>query len=295
MAETTTSLATLRRALARLFERTSARPLSVAVFLASALLLVFLQSTQLGRFRARAVAEAQGVEHPALVASYVARVFVRSGDLVEPGAPLAELSPHFIERELAEVNAEIEQLLREAELARARLLVDEERWLDSELRRRPNSPSLGSQTDALFGAQLELLQTRRAQLQDDLHHLTIASESSGRVTTIAPQGSSVAIGSSIASVMPEYAQEIVAYVPPETDPMLVVPGTPVQLAETQSRACREMGSVLRRGAGVAEAPGQLRGLFRTPVHGMPVYISIPDGCQLGPGQVLSVEFPKAGS
>ncbi len=44
---------------------------------------------------------------------------------------------------------------------------------------------------------------------------------------------------------------------------------------------------------VEEAPGQLRGLFRFPVHGMPVYISIPSDCEFGVGQVLSVELARA--
>ena len=41
------------------------------------------------------------------------------------------------------------------------------------------------------------------------------------------------------------------------------------------------------------APGQLRGLLSLPVYGMPVYISIPEHCRLGVGQLLTVEFPRA--
>jgi hypothetical protein len=43
---------------------------------------------------------------------------------------------------------------------------------------------------------------------------------------------------------------------------------------------------------VEEAPGQLKNLFCFPVHGMPVYVSVPSDCRLGVGQVLSVEFPR---
>lgn len=274
-------------------ERLNARPLGVVVFGASVALLVVLQSTQVGRFRARAVAEATAVQHSALIASFVAEVYVRPGDRVEPGTPLAELSPHFVERELAQVTAEIEQVLHEAELARAQLVVDEERWLDPQLRQRPSRPSLRGQTDALYAAQLELLRTRRSQLLEDRSHLTLASRAAGRVIFVAPPGSPVAIGTPVATVTPEHAEEIVAYVPAATDPALIEPGTEARVLDSQLAACRALGAVQRRGAAVIQAPAQLEGFLRIPVHGMPVYISIPDGCELGVGQVLSVEFAKA--
>jgi hypothetical protein len=51
--------------------------------------------------------------------------------------------------------------------------------------------------------------------------------------------------------------------------------------------------VLRRGAAVQDAPAQLTNFLRFPVHGMPVYISIPSDCSIGVGQVLAVQFAKA--
>lgn len=280
-------------ALRRWMAGLGARPLGVIVFGASVALLAVLQTTQIGRFRARAVAEATAVQHSALIASFVSRVYARPGDRVEPGTPLAELSPHFIERELALVTAEIEQMLHEAELARAQLVVDEERWLEPQLRQRPSRPSLRSQTDALYTAQLELLRTRRSQLLEDRSHLTLASRAAGRVVFVAAPGSPVAVGTPVAAVTPEHAEEIVAYVPAATDPALVEPGTSARLLDSQLAACRALGEVRRRGAAVIQAPAQLEGFLRIPVHGMPVYISIPDGCELGVGQVLSVEFAKA--
>ncbi len=107
------------------FERLSARPLSIVVFAASVFLLVSLQSMQFGHFRARGVAAAHSVEHPAVLATFVEEVHVRPGDRVQPGAPLASLSPYFLERELSQLNLEVEQLLHEAELARAEWL----QWL----------------------------------------------------------------------------------------------------------------------------------------------------------------------
>ena len=284
-----------RRALERLYEAVSARPLSVIVFLASVALLVWLQGSSLGRFQARAVASARIVQHPALVASFVQKMYVQPGDRIEVGAPLADLSPYFVERELQRVDAEIGQLLHEAKLARAQLVVEEERWLETELRTRPNQPSLSQPTERLYSAQLELLQTRRTQLLEDRAHLTVQSNTTGLVSAVVPEGSSVAIGTSVASVAPEHAEEIVAYVPSDTEPGLIEPGTAVVLAAPGTLSCTGLGAILRRGAAVEQAPDQMSGLLPFPVFGLPVYISVPDGCALGVGQLLTVEFAKASS
>jgi len=270
------------------------RPLSVAVFAVSVFGLLQLQTMAGGQFRVRAVAFAPIVEHPALVASYVSEVYVRPGDPVEAGAPLVELSSYFIDQELEEINVKIEQLLRESRLAQARLLVDEERWLDPSMRRRPNEPSLAKPTEALFAAELRVMTTSRSQLEAAREHLTVFSDKSGRVAAVAAAGSSVAVGTSVAAVTPEYAEEIVAYIPPEADPIQIELGAPVTIVRPRS-ICNGSGdgTVLRRGAAVEQAPAQLTNFLRFPVHGMPVYISIPSDCSIVVGQVLAVEFAKA--
>jgi multidrug resistance efflux pump len=275
------------------FEAVSARPLSLIVFAGSVALLVWLQGSSLGRFQARAVAYARVVEHPALVASFVEKLFVQSGDQIEVGAPLADLSSYFVERELTRVDAEIAQLLHEAELAKARLMVEEERWLEMPLRSRPGQPSLARPTEKLYTAQLALLRTRRALLLEDRQNLTVTSHTSGRVSLVIPEGSPVAIGTSVATVTPEHAEEIIAYVPSDTEPATIAPGVRVVLASPRTLSCTGLGTVLRRGAAVAQAPDQVSGFLRFPVWGLPVYISVPEGCELGVGQLLTVEFPKA--
>jgi multidrug efflux pump subunit AcrA (membrane-fusion protein) len=262
------------------------------VFFASVALLVHLQTSSLGHFRARAVARAPSIEHPALVASFISEVYVQPGDHVEAGAPLANLSPYFLERKLGQLNAEIEQLIHERNLARASLLVEEERWLTPELRQRPNRPSIDKETEGLYAAQLEVLQKRRSGLQEMLSQLVVTSQISGRVALIAAAGSPVAVGTSVAAVTPEFAQELVAYVPADTDPAEIEVGVPVRIANGSS-PCRGYGSVLRRGAAVEQIPGQVDTFFGIPAHGMPVYISVPPDCELGVGQVLSVDFAKA--
>lgn len=281
------------RALDRGFEKLSARPLSLLVFLASAALLVYLQTSSVGHFRARAVGRAQVVEHPSLVASFISKVYVQPGDHVEAGTPLVDLSSYFIERELSQLNAEVEQLLHERNLAQARLHVQEERWLTPELRMRPSRPSLDRPTEAWYAAQLEVLQTRRSQLLETRNNLTVSSRISGRVALVVAPGSPVAVGSSVAMVTPEHAEEIVAYLPPDTDPARIEAGVAVRIA-SRPTSCGGYGTVLRRGAGVEQMPGQLDNFFGVAAQGMPVYISVPLGCDLGVGQVLAVEFPKAG-
>jgi multidrug resistance efflux pump len=264
------------------------------VFIASAALLLQLSLSQQGSITAQAVGHADYVNHPARVASFVTQVFARPGDRVDVGTPLVELSSHFIDRELASVDGEIEKLLREKQLAQARVIIDEQRWLAPSVRLRPNQPSLESPTAALYASEIALMQTRRKQLLSDRLALTITSRRAGLIIEIAVVGGAVAASTSVASVTPEYAEEIVAYVSSDTQATRIRKGTSVQIARpTAGPGCRGAAVVLRRGAAVAEAPGQLLDFFRFSLHGMPVHISIPDGCKLGIGQTVTVEFHKA--
>lgn len=236
------------RAWDRVSDSVSARPHSVLVFFGSVALLLYLQTTSLGSFRAEAVAQAQPLDQPARVSTFVEATFVQPGDSVDVGAPLVELSPYFIDRELAQLDGEIEALLRESRLAQARLLVEEQRWLSPSLRLRPDRPSLEGPTEALFSKRASVLQTQRDQLLEDRDGLTILSSHAGRVVRVASPGSSVAAGSSVASVVAEFADVIVAYVPAQTDLAGIAPGAPVQISRP-SLSCRNAGQVLRRGGG----------------------------------------------
>jgi multidrug efflux pump subunit AcrA (membrane-fusion protein) len=281
-----------RRGFGRVFEAFGARPFGIVGFALSVAALVYLQVGVAGSIRADAIALAPTVDHPVRVASFVTSVYVRAGDTVEAGTPLVELSPHFIDRDLGLIDAEVLKLLQESKLAQARLLVEEQRWLTPEMRLRPDRPSLEGPTEQLYAGELALLQTRRRQLLEDRDALLITASLSGRVVIVAAVGSAVATGGSVASVSPEYAQEIVAYVPSDMQPGSITVGAAVHISRSAG-ACQSGAEVLRRGAIVEEAPGQLRSLFRFPVHGMPVYISIPSACELGVGQVLTVEFARA--
>ena len=289
----TSPLSPLYRAIDRAFDSVSVRPVGLLVFLASLALLLYLHTSSVGQLRVRAVAYARTVEHPSVTSSFVSTVHVRPGEQVEPGAPLVDLSPYFIDRELSQLNVEIKELLHEQKLAQAQLLVREDRWLAPELRRQPSKPSLETPTEELFAARLRVLQTRRTNLADARSMLTISSRSAGRVASVLVVGSSVADGESVAAVTPEYAEELVAYLPPQTDPVGIQAGTLVRIVEPRM-ICGGLGAVLRKGAAVEQAPLQLRDLFRLRMHGTPVYISLPADCDLGVGQIVSVEFPVTG-
>ena len=107
-------------------------------------------------------------------------------------------------------------------------------------------------------------------------------------------GSSVAEGESVAAIMPEFAEEIVAYVAPTTDPDAIATGAFVQIVGATGSDCEKPGQVRRRGASVAEAPPQLRNFFGSKIHGMPIHVSVPDSCLLGNGQVVTLDFLKGG-
>jgi hypothetical protein len=94
--------------------------------------------------------------------------------------------------------------------------------------------------------------------------------------------------------MPEFAQEIVAFVAPTTDPEAIATGALVRIAGATGPGCSNVGMVRRRGATVKEAPAQLRNFFGSKVHGMPIHVSVPPSCRLGNGQIVTLDFTKSG-
>jgi hypothetical protein len=282
----------IQRASDVIFDGIGMRPLGIVVFLASSALLVYLAGQDASSIRAEAVATAGLIDHPSKVASYVSRVFVKPGDHVEVGTPLVELSSYFVDQRLARFDMEIEQIINESKLAQAQLVVKEQRWLNPEMRALPNRPSLESPTEALYAKQLEVMQTRRRLLLEDREGLVIEASSSGVVDAVTWLGASIAEGASVATLRPEFAEEIIAYVEPMSDPAVIAEGARAYIVQPKTAACQAAGHVLRRGASVQQAPPQLNTFFRFPVHGMPIHISIPPECTLGIGQTLSVEFER---
>jgi multidrug resistance efflux pump len=142
-------------------------------------------------------------------------------------------------------------------------------------------------------AEIALLQVRRQGLLEDLERLTVHSRISGRVKTVLHVGAAVEPEISVAVVVPLVATEIVAYVPPEKSMVGITEGTIVHVAS----ACSGDAKVLRFGGAVVEAPGQLTNLLgrafsSRALYGMPLRVSIPEGCSYGVGEALTVDVPE---
>jgi multidrug resistance efflux pump len=153
-------------------------------------------------------------------------------------------------------------------------------------------PALTQPTDTAFQAELELLRTRRRLLREDLGQRVITARAPGRIAEVAAVGSAVTPVTIVAQLLPEQATEIIAYLPAETASELVAVGAEVAVTAPTNLCGDQRGTLLRMGAVVEQAPGQLDTLLRRPTYGRPVYISIPRGCALGVGQTLSVEISR---
>jgi multidrug efflux pump subunit AcrA (membrane-fusion protein) len=279
----------LLRASDVLFDSIGMRPVGMLVFAGSMAVLTSLISASDSAIRADAIATATRVDHPSQVASFVTAVYVKPGDRVEVGTPLAELSPYFINQKIAHIDLEIERLISQSKLAQAQLVVEEERWVETDMRTRPTRPSLEAPTETFYSKQIAVLRMERKALEEDRDGLVVKSQFRGVVSEVTWLGASIAEGASVASVMPEVAEEIVAYVPARADPSLVRKDANAFIVNAESEECRGPGVVRQRGAAVVQAPAQLT-KFLGPVHGTPVHISVPKACRLGIGQVLSVDF-----
>jgi hypothetical protein len=282
--------ATLIRAADRLFDALAMRPLGIIVFAGSVYCLLQLIGMSGASIRVEAVAVGTMVEHPSKVASFAIRVFVKPGDHVDIGSPLVELSPYFLDQRIARLNGEIEQLINESKLAQAQLVVKEERWVNPAMRLRPKRPSLESPTADFYAKQIESLRVRRDMLIEDRESLLVKSDFEGVVEKVTWPGAAVAEGGSVATVMPEFADEIVAFVEPTTDPGMIDPGAFVRILGAEGSNCRDVAVIRRRGASVEEAPAQLKTFLGGRVHGMPVHISVPENCRLGNGQIVTVDL-----
>jgi hypothetical protein len=258
------------------FDVVGLRPVGIVVFATSTILFFYLIGLSAGTIHADGVAVAGRVDHPAPVSSFVTRVFVKRGDRVEVGMPLVELSPDEIDQDLARTDFEIGQLTHALGLANTRpsdtvAPGDPQHWIGLE-------------------ARVEMLKLRRARLLEDRAALTVTSNFAGIVSEVTWLGALIPKRASVASVMPEFAEEIVVYVPATSDASAIANGATTYMTNAVTPECRAPGKVRTRGAKVEQAPGQLRQFLGNAVHGMPVHITIPRDCRLVNGQVVALNF-----
>ena len=155
---------------------------------------------------------------------------------------------------------------------------------------------LVSATVRLHEKQLELLQSQREDLTQRIERLEVRASAGGVVASVLGEGAAVAMGVSVARLVPPRATEVVAYLPPETNPATAALVERVLIAQSNGNACA--GELERRvGAEVTPIPGAgtsiLAGALGGPTFGLPVHISLPSECQLGVGQRVwvSLEAP----
>lgn len=152
---------------------------------------------------------------------------------------------------------------------------------------------LVSATARLHEKQLELLQSQREELTQRIDRLEVRASSGGIVASVLGEGASVSVGVSVARLVPPRATEVVAYLPPETNPADAAAAARVLIAQSDGSACA--GELERRvGAEVTAVPGAgasiLAGAFGGPSFGLPIHISLPAECQLGVGQRVWVSL-----
>jgi multidrug resistance efflux pump len=227
---------------------------------------------------ARAMAKRSGT-----VAAQAGEMAERTRQLMEQRMIAADIGWQ-IEAEATVENASAEEAgdLVRAELTRLR-------ELRSRLQESGADSTLEQSIAQYYEAQLEVWRSQREGLQADMERLTVRAGSGGIVSRVLPRGTPVALGISVAEVVPERAREVIAYLPPETNPTLVSNGGRVLIAQAGGNACA--GQLpQRRGGRVGAAPDQLMSPFGQVVYGLPVHIALPEECPLGVGQLVEVTF-----
>ncbi|MDX9720519.1 MAG: hypothetical protein RBU37_07220 [Myxococcota bacterium] len=191
------------------------------------------------------------------------------------------------------LDAELESARVEASAQRARRVTEAaKQYLEQLELKRPASANAEEASPALLqyhAAIIESLRLQRDALQAELKHTVITARSDGRVSALLGVGASVTMGLSVASVLPEQASEVVAFVDPADLREGLTAGQEARIV-TPNAWCEGAFSVLRVGAAVEQAPLQLEGVLRTPVFGVPVYLQPPEHCAVFIGQALTLEF-----
>lgn len=150
-----------------------------------------------------------------------------------------------------------------------------------------SSEELLTATVRLHQSRLESLQLRRRDTAEQIARLQVHAAAPGVVANVPDMGHAVALGESVARIVPRRATEVVAYLSPETNPDTVAEGRRVLIAQAEGDACA--GQLVRgAGAEVVSMPGQAVGATRMAPTGLPVHVALPPECSLGVGQLVWV-------
>lgn len=264
----------------RALEKLGARPLPFFGFLIAAAALVALQVGSLRATTVRAVAWAQPIVLSAPAQTTVVEVHVRAGDRVAAGATIARLDDHLVRRELLLVEAELEAVTREAELAQLTLVEEVARERREALRRVGEAKASSGRARADEEVRARLLQAIAAQATEirARHDARLAAETDLRdADRRLAEGEAVASeASALARSEAERVRALETALPREGLPVLARPTA--ELYEAKLAALR-----LRR----ATLQEQLTGLVVTArAPGLVVRVAAP-GTALAQGAAVA--------
>ncbi len=173
----------------------------------------------------------------------------------------------------------------------ARVVAESERatQLRRELDRMGAPKGLVEATAELFQAELDVLERQRAGVETRLAALALKAPMDGVVAELLPQGSVAALGMTVARVVPPYASDVVAFVPPEAALPAFAAVMPFHVQLADGRECSGSGHPFSTGE-VTRKPEQLVGPGGYAAYGFPVRVALDRKCRLPIGQVVELRL-----
>ncbi len=162
--------------------------------------------------------------------------------------------------------------------------------LRRELDRMGAPKALVEATAGLYRVERDVLERRRASLQQRLTTLTLRSPLDGVVAEIVRPGSVVTVGVTVVRVVPPYASDVVAFVPVEASLPVFADVMSFSVLLADGRECRGQGHPYSTGE-VVRKPEQLVGPGGFGAYGFPVRMPLAGvPCQLPIGQVVELRL-----
>jgi multidrug resistance efflux pump len=144
-------------------------------------------------------------------------------------------------------------------------------------------------TAELYKAELEVLQRERDSVRAQLAALDVRAPHDGTVGEVLPVGTVVTPGITVVRVVPPFASDVVAYVPPDSAPPVLHGETPYVVALADGRECAGVAQARLTGS-VERKPEQLVGPMGYAAYGFPVRIRLDDTCRLPIGQIVELRL-----
>jgi multidrug resistance efflux pump len=144
-------------------------------------------------------------------------------------------------------------------------------------------------TAELYKAELEVLERERQSLRAQLAELNVRAPHDGIVGEVLPVGSVATPGVTVVRVVPPFARDVVAYVPPDAAPPMLAGETPYVVALADGRECSGVAQARLTGS-VERKPEQLVGPMGYSAYGFPVRIALNTDCKLPIGQIVELRL-----